>query len=520
MDLMSQSAGFDGTNLTVISDEVRNQRILPILCQSLQTVAPWFMFQWDADIRRTFRFRFFDDSMRDVRTPDDPPQFVPARSRFMSSIPSEYFQLAWNQLLPDESDPSDESLRQSWRLYGSPNADDIRALQEERLRAIETIRDGLNANRAISKIPFDLRSVTQVAKSQSRPIDALHEFVIIERHFEVSEWRARRSASPEERYLHGHSIPVRFHEADQTPDVLAAIQSARTKQQAFRDLGIDSSDLDDETRKSLRWSLNDLQLTLRIAVDEIGIDLAAFLSLTTIGAGDRIVISPLWIDKDAPNPRLASTSRLLHGTGAVIESRAADGQIVIAIQTRGFRPKPGFGFNAIPWIPEDGEILVIDDRPDAEAGSRQLDTIQAIQDGNQHSAYNWIAGTGAQSQPGWNEIAAAGQQQFVRGLLEFGQLLPDAPQWERAKQHYIGKDGEAAMTVVQGPPGTGKSTTSGMAIWARIQGAMAANLPMRVALGCKTHAATDVLLRATDNARERLRNFQQHDPESFRAIFR
>lgn len=516
--LLSQHAGFEDTNHAVLADEVHNQRTLPILCQSLQTIAPWFGHRWSPDLRKKFRYRMFDESLREIVHPDDEPQFVPARSRFMSSIPSEYMQRAWNQLVRDDSAGNEPKAAQTWSLYGQPSSADIVRLQEERLVAMEAIRDGLNTNPAIRKSGFDLRSLNRIGLRESTPVEALHQFVLIERHIEVAEWRALRSASPDVRFLRGDSIPVRFHDADQPAETLALIEAARTRQNTIATSPIPFREMDKETQKQLRWSLDGARIVLRLADDALPVSAAAFRRISNYNPGDRVVYGPLWVDEHATEPRLSSASRLLRGNGANLDAFADSGRIEITHQNRAFRSQPGFGFTAIPWIPADGELLVIDDRPDAESGSRQIDVIQAIQSGANHASYRWIASPSVPKQPE-DPRSMAAQQRFMDGLDRFGELLPDAPRWEAEKQRYIGTGSHAPVTVVQGPPGTGKSTTSGMAAWARMQAAMATGQPCRVALGCKTHAATDVLLRAIDNARERLREFERHDATEFARYF-
>ncbi len=72
---------------------------------------------------------------------------------------------------------------------------------------------------------------------------------------------------------------------------------------------------------------------------------------------------------------------------------------------------------------------------------------------------------------------------------------------------------------MQGPPGTGKSYSTAFALFARLQGAMAAGQDFRAFLSCKTHAATDVLLENVVEVREMLRGFADSQPEIFAAYF-
>ena len=71
----------------------------------------------------------------------------------------------------------------------------------------------------------------------------------------------------------------------------------------------------------------------------------------------------------------------------------------------------------------------------------------------------------------------------------------------------------------RGRPGTGKSYSTAFAVFARLQGAMAAGQDFRVFVSCKTHAATDVLLENVVEVQEKLRGFADSQPELFAAYF-
>src|SRR5690606_15361866 len=103
----------------------------------------------------------------------------------------------------------------------------------------------------------------------------------------------------------------------------------------------------------------------------------------------------------------------------------------------------------------------------------------------------------------WPEEAAAGQRRFVDGLTaldEAGALHPFSPQ----VREYLGQHGDSPILLVQGPPGTGKSYTTAFALFARLQGAMAAGIDWRVIVCCNTHSATDVLLTNIASVQEML----------------
>src|SRR5262249_34440459 len=108
-----------------------------------------------------------------------------------------------------------------------------------------------------------------------------------------------------------------------------------------------------------------------------------------------------------------------------------------------------------------------------------------------------------------------GQLQFLAGLDAFRQAghLHD---FEPSKRSFIGGHGSTPVLLVQGPPGTGKTWGTSFAVFARLQGAMQQGVPCRVFLSCKTHAATDVLLRNVLEVQEKLRELQDADPKLFR----
>ena len=111
-----------------------------------------------------------------------------------------------------------------------------------------------------------------------------------------------------------------------------------------------------------------------------------------------------------------------------------------------------------------------------------------------------------------------GQKAFLAGLDAFHQagLFHD---FEASKREFIGGHGRTPVLVVQGPPGTGKSFSAAFAVFARLQAAMAEGRPYRVFLSCKTHAATDVLLKNVLEVREKLRGFRDANPTLFASHF-
>src|SRR5581483_7008088 len=107
-----------------------------------------------------------------------------------------------------------------------------------------------------------------------------------------------------------------------------------------------------------------------------------------------------------------------------------------------------------------------------------------------------------------------GQVSFLAGLDAFRQagLLHD---FEIGKREFIGGHGRTPVLLVQGPPGTGKSYSTAFAIFARFQAAMKEDRPYRVFLSCKTHAATDVLLKNILEVQEKLRGLRDANEKLF-----
>jgi hypothetical protein len=107
---------------------------------------------------------------------------------------------------------------------------------------------------------------------------------------------------------------------------------------------------------------------------------------------------------------------------------------------------------------------------------------------------------------------------FLAGLDAFHQAghLHD---FEVGKRSFIGGHGSTPVLLVQGPPGTGKSYSTAFAVFARLQGAMQAKQSFRVFVSCKTHAATDVLLKNVLEVQEKLRELRDADPKLFRKHF-
>ena len=132
--------------------------------------------------------------------------------------------------------------------------------------------------------------------------------------------------------------------------------------------------------------------------------------------------------------------------------------------------------------------------------------------------YHRIAHPEETSAVPWPDEAAAGQARFLAGLeaMHRAGALHD---FEPSKQDYIGRHGSDPLLLVQGPPGTGKSYGTAFALFSRLQGALAADQEYRVLVSCKTHAATDELLRNLIKVRALLAELQAAQPGLFAEYF-
>ena len=522
MALMMQPAAFDTENVSTVADEVQHQRALPMLCQSLQSVASYLGFRWRDGLKEQFHYRVFD-SLK-LERDEDGAHLVPDRSRFRSEIPTEYVHRAWgiDDLGPDDGDPEAEPQR-SWMRYRRPTIDQLHEFQEQRLAAMQFVTTQLRTNRQTTKSTFNLTVLASLNFRPDKPIEAIREFLSVERHVELSAWRKVHSLGINTRLKMGETLVARYFDEDQDVEVKVAMRGAREKLAAREALGDQFNELSPEQKKQLGYDLEGLKLRLRIDPNDLPISMANALLLTRRREGNLVVIAPaqsvdsrLAPDERVPFQTTARQLMSLHGRG-VIDKLTPDGSIHVTLRS-GRRTEPGFVWRARSQPFADGDLVTLDDNPDSWPMYRQWATVTAIREGQPHAAYDWLA-EAIRPMPTWNEQEAAEQARFMDGLMQFGEIDPNASRYETSKQEFIGCRGDAPMILVQGPPGTGKSTTTGWAVWSRIQGALASGREFRIAVACKTHAATDVLLEAILKARERLRDISNQNPEFFERYF-
>jgi predicted RecB family nuclease len=520
MALIMQPAAFESDNFSALADEVEHQRAFPILCQSLQAVSSYLGYPWPGALRTQFQYRMFD--ALSIETSEQGAHLVPERSRFGSEIPTEYAHRAWGLDTGDQDDPEAEP-RRSWNRFSRPSIDQLTEFQGERLAALKFVAGRLRTNRQTTKSEFNLDVLSRLTFRPDRPIEAIREFLSLERHTELSAWRKVHSLGLDARVKLGETLVARFHDEDQAPEARTRMREARRREAERQALGAAYADLSDEQRKELRIDLEGIEVRLRIDPDDLPIPLAKALLLSRRREGDFVVLAPAESVDQRPeavdhDPFQTTARQILsyHGRG-VITKLTPDGVIELTLNG-GRRGTTGFVWGPHPKPLDDGVLVTIDDNPDSWPMDRQWRVIEAVRDGRPHAGYDWLA-EAIRPLPTWTEAEAAAQARFMNGLSRFGEFDPTPSRYEPAKWEFIGEHGDAPMMLVQGPPGTGTSTTTGWAVWSRIQGALASGREFRIAVACKTHQATDVLLEAILKAKERLNDIALRDPEFFEAYF-
>jgi hypothetical protein len=216
---------------------------------------------------------------------------------------------------------------------------------------------------------------------------------------------------------------------------------------------------------------------------------------------------------------------MLYGTRAELVAievdRASDGRAtaaVIAVEMRPAYRVTGarafiFGSMDRPFVP--GERYTLDTDPNDWYGYYGMKVVEGLCAGEGSALYERLRDL-ASARVTWPDVAVAGQRRFLEGLDAFHRAgaLHD---FEPSKRDFIANHGDAPILLVQGPPGTGKSYSTAFALFARLQGAMAAGRDFRVFVSCKTHAATDVLLTNVAEVQARLRELRAQHPAIFDA---
>jgi hypothetical protein len=509
-DFLTQVAGFDSPVVTFLEQEIQEFKNYPILCQSLQSVAVYLGFDWNKprNYREIFRERLFD-YVGKLDPDDENSEWYTRRARFNSQVPLEYAYAAWKQLPAPPEGKADP-----FAPFRPVTLDALHGFQARRLDALAWIAGKLPGNRQSEKATFNLPELGDYADKAESLAHALDEFVTIERHVDLGDWKSIRHAPPERRVLMGETLLVRYCSADQKPEAAEWFE---------RGVG----------------GHEGILLRLRLETTGVDCDLEETLALCNFRPDDRLVLSPRWTcderlpEEDrtffTPTPR-----QLLYGQRAdlneiVVDARDAQGRAIggyleVTPSLRFARGLPGFVFGGMRKALQDGDLCTLDPCPDDWYGSFCATIIKQLCESVQCGAtganvlYDRIS---QPSKPGlvqWSDAAAAGQARFLAGLeaMHGAGALHD---FEPSKQDYIGRHGSDPILLVQGPPGTGKSYATAFALFARLQGALAAEQHYRVLVSCKTHAATDELLRNLIKVRALLVALQAAQPALFAEYF-
>ncbi len=541
-DFVTQIAGFDSPIVTFLDQEIRSLKNYPMVCQSLQAVAALLRFDWNTPdpYRDIFRVRLFDargklDDIEEAETGESP--WYTSRARFNSQIPLEYAYAAWGDL----GDPSPHS-RDEFASYRDATTGLLVGFQARRLEALEHITRDFKGNKQTQKSLFDLPELTSFTDKAGTFAQALDEFVTIERHVELADWKAARLAPPERRVLAGDTLIVRYIEDDQDVGrassnrenarraVLKAVQRER-----YREAHPDAKQirLPKHEKATSDWSQEGLQFRLRIECSDLDCCLDEVIALTTLKAGDFVTINPRFtVDSRLAAvdqvPFTPTSKQMLYGTRARIDriypgpKRGGTGIVgYVELTMSGDRPGAarGFAFRSAndPWVANG--IYTLDEDPNNWHGYHCSVVAQGLCAGAQNTLCDRLQAS-ITTPVSWSSTAVEAQARFLAGLES---LVDDDGtaryMFEPSKRTYIGAAGEAPILLVQGPPGTGKSFTTAFAVLARMQGALADGREYRVVVSCKTHAATNVLLDKLVGAQQLLRDAWAADPKAMRHYF-
>jgi AAA domain-containing protein/PD-(D/E)XK nuclease superfamily protein len=545
-DFMTQLAAFDSPIATFLDQEIRELKNYPIVCQSLQAIAEQkhLGFDWNEgerfqDIYYTRMFDYLDRLERDGEA-----EWYTGRARFNSQIPLEYVYGAWGEL---EASAAGDDLAP----YRAVTPELLKRFQARRLEALERITADFKGNPLTEKRPFDLPDLAAYTDRARSLAHAMQEFVTIERHVELNGWKFARHAPPERRVLMGETLLVHYLEEDQDPETVARCRENERRrllreqfEAAFRAENPSAAriSLPKEQVAECRWSQDGLRIRLRLESTALDCTLDEALALFTLKAGDPIVLNTRWTvdSRLAPEEQTSFTptpKQMLYGTRAALlgfqlerdeADRVTAGTVEVELRTsRGGPSTRGYVFNAFERPPLPGTLYTIDSCPDSWYdywSSRVAEGLCAIEEGREKGSstlYSRLVAPREHLQTllaAWTPTAAEAQARFMAGLdalREAGALHA----FEASKREYIGGRGNAPILLVQGPPGTGKSYSTAFALFARMQGAMAAGADFRAFVSCKTHAATDVLLEKILEVREVLGQLKGIHPEIWGQYF-
>jgi hypothetical protein len=534
-DFVTQLAAFDSPVLTYLDQEIRELKNYPMVCQSLQAVASYLRFDWNQPqpYRDIFRTRMFDYWNKFDWGPGGRKEslWYTGRSRFNSQIPLEYAYAAWDELQEPPAGKAD--ARDEFASYRGATLDLLRGFHARRLEALERVAQDFKGNRQTLKRAFVLPDLAHFVGKAQTLAQALDEFVRIERHTELAAWKTAHLAPPERRVLSGETLIVSYHEVDQELGTAERNrENLRRFEQAER-YRAQSSDgkLTRAESKETHWSQDGMRFRLRLACEGVDCGAGEALALTSLREGERVVLMPRTTFDTRPGadptPFTPTPKQLLWGARAEInairEQRGADGpatDAMVEVEMReafGGNDGRGFVFGSMQRPLRAGERYTLDTDPNDWYGSFCAEVVEGLCAGESNVLYERLEDRRSATVD-WPAAAGAGQRRFLQGLDAF-QRIGLIHDFEAGKREYIGDHGASPLLLVQGPPGTGKSYATAFAVFARLQGAMAAGRDFRVFVGCKTHAATDVLLTNVAEVKRLLCSLHTRRPDLFDDFF-
>jgi hypothetical protein len=532
-DFLSQLAAYDSPIASYLDEEIRTFKNFPMTCQSLQSVAAYLKFDWGKPqpFRELFKARVFDYLGKlDI---DGVSEWYTQRSRFSSSVPLEYAYAAWGQLPKPEPGKGDV-----FADFRAVTKDLLTAFQVRRLEALEYVTNSIQGNPNTQKTPFVLPDLAHYEDKAHDLAHALHEFVTIERLVDLNDWKRTRHAPPERRVLMGETLLVRYVEADQEPGVAVQnrenqrrYQKRKEYEAAFKAANPDKQfKLTREQSAECRWSPEGLRVKLRLETVGVDCDLHEALALSNLRDGDRLVLYTRWaVDERLPvgerKEFTPTPKQMLYGNraelaGIVATDKDGAGGIkagyaeVVLRESFGGDWSRGFVFSAINRTLEDGKLYTLDLCPNDWYGYWCSQVIEGLCAGQPNTLYDRLV----HPPPAGDGSGSPGQLKFLAGLDAFHQA-GHLHGFEVGKRSFIGGHGSTPVLLVQGPPGTGKSYSTAFAVFARLHAAMKDGRPFRVFVSCKTHAATDVLLKNVLEVQAKLRELRDTDPNLFRKHF-
>lgn len=543
-DLLTQPAAYDSPSISFLTDEIRERRNWPLLCPSLHNVASYLKFDW-GEFKERFHRGVFDAG--------------PNRPRHSSRLPAEYARAIWGMLPIGDA---------RFEPFQGVTRNDLLDFAARRMEAMAHVAESLPKNERATKTPFDLAKLLTPESRTHTLADALAEFLTLERHAFLSAWRDARQLAPERRALRGETLLVRYSPEDNTPETVEAIAECARRKPLQDDWRAENPGkrLTGALKEELGWSMEGLSVILRLDLTDVDAELPSLLGLLDLKEGDSVVLSSRWsVDERLPEeervPFTPTPKQLLYATRARLERLPTIENPTLSLTfDRGFSSLAGFTFGSMPRPLTPGTVYTLDPSPDdifSYWHHKVIEALKALEanvETSKHSLYAWLresppeviasdlpsAGQGKAEElqlglffdspvppqtetdggiSGAHGGSSGASGSLLRGLEAF-HAAGHFHDFEESKRTYIGGHFTDKVLLVQGPPGTGKSYASAFAILARLQDALERGEPCRVFLSCKTHSATDVLLRGVSEAIETLTKLHQKDPTLWEAHFR